>query len=194
MLGEQHRKRRLKDEKRIPLNLRTAPVIRQQLEAAAARSGRSLSQESELRLQQTFRDERVFDETVDLHFGRIGGDLLIGVVGAVFTAAREVCRTQHIEYWLDDAALQREAATTLRFLIGGEHPKPEPEVTPTVAELLMRQIVLRIMTSDSWVAQRRERLGPYADLIEARVRDLQERYESGPKVVISTISVPIESY
>ena len=36
MLGEQHRKRRLKDEKRIPLNLRTAPVIRQQLEAAAA--------------------------------------------------------------------------------------------------------------------------------------------------------------
>ena len=112
----------------------------------------------------------------------------------MFTAATEVCRTQHFEYWLDDAALQKEVATTLRFLIGGEHPKPEPEVTPTVAELLLRQIVLRTMTSDSWVAERRERLGPYADLIEGRVRDLQERYETGPKVVISTAPVAIESY
>jgi hypothetical protein len=50
-------KRRKQRGKRYPLNMRTTYEIRQQLETAAAASGRSLAQEAELRIQQSFDQE-----------------------------------------------------------------------------------------------------------------------------------------
>jgi hypothetical protein len=45
------------DIKRVPLSFRTTPVLRDALDAAAATSGRSLAQEVELRLEQSFRED-----------------------------------------------------------------------------------------------------------------------------------------
>jgi predicted HicB family RNase H-like nuclease len=42
---------------RTPLGLRVAPEIKRKLEAAAMESGRSLSQEAELRLERSFEHE-----------------------------------------------------------------------------------------------------------------------------------------
>ena len=44
--------------KRFPLNMRTTKKIRDELQAAAHASGRSLAQEVEHRLEQSFRDEK----------------------------------------------------------------------------------------------------------------------------------------
>jgi hypothetical protein len=46
--------------KRYPLNMRTTREIREQLEAAAAASGRSLAQEVEFRLEQSFRIDQAY--------------------------------------------------------------------------------------------------------------------------------------
>jgi hypothetical protein len=46
------------DIKRYPLNMRTTKSLRQKLEKAAAQSGRSLAQEVESRLEQSFVFER----------------------------------------------------------------------------------------------------------------------------------------
>lgn len=45
--------------KRFPLNMRTTKKMRTQLERAASSSGRSLCQEVEIRLEQSFRDDHV---------------------------------------------------------------------------------------------------------------------------------------
>jgi hypothetical protein len=52
--------------KRYPLNMRSTKELREQLERAAAQSGRSLVQEVEHRLERSFRDENVL-------IGGIGG-------------------------------------------------------------------------------------------------------------------------
>lgn len=46
--------------KRFPLNLRTTQEIREQLEEAARMSGRSLAQEIETRVEQTFRRDAAY--------------------------------------------------------------------------------------------------------------------------------------
>lgn len=47
--------------KRFPLNMRTTKHIRNKLELAANKAGRSLAQEVEFRLEQSFRDDSVMD-------------------------------------------------------------------------------------------------------------------------------------
>lgn len=48
------------DGKRYPLNMRTTKEARDQLESAAADSGRSLAQEVEYRLNRSFADDAMF--------------------------------------------------------------------------------------------------------------------------------------
>ncbi len=49
--------------KRVPLNMRTTREVREKMEAAARRSGRSLAQEVEWRLEESLRaEETKYDE------------------------------------------------------------------------------------------------------------------------------------
>jgi hypothetical protein len=62
--------------KRYPLNMRTTKEIRERLEGAAAKSGRSLAQEVEYRLERSFAKEdeartRELMEKIDAHFTRL---------------------------------------------------------------------------------------------------------------------------
>jgi hypothetical protein len=53
------------DAKRFALNVRTTAAMRAQIEAAAAASGRSLAQEVEFRLQQSFDHPTLIDALAD---------------------------------------------------------------------------------------------------------------------------------
>lgn len=59
MTNQQHGKpgRRAKDQLRVPLSMRITPQVREQLVAQAARSGRSLTQEAEFRLERSFQED-----------------------------------------------------------------------------------------------------------------------------------------
>lgn len=50
---------RSKGSPRVPLGLRVTPETKAALDSAAKKSGRSQSQEAEIRLEQTFRDDEI---------------------------------------------------------------------------------------------------------------------------------------
>lgn len=176
---------------RVSLGLKVVPEIKNQLDAAAKFNGRTQSQEAEVRLENSFRNERVLDEAIDLHFGRANGDLLLSLFGAVLNTATEVSRTQsRTDHWTDDLATRKAVASLLRSMaVGLDRSAEPPKRSPTISELLMRDILVRVMTPE-WLAQRRERLGSRADWLEEWVRDLQRQHNTGPKVVISTTPLP----
>ena len=69
--------RRLKDQRRVPLSMRITPQVREELERASERSGRSLTQEAEFRLESSFRDQNNLIETLKISYGQELGALLL---------------------------------------------------------------------------------------------------------------------
>lgn len=63
---------------RVPLSLRVTPEMKRRLDAAAEQSGRSQSQEAELRLERTFDRQGLLFEILALAYGseRIALDLI----------------------------------------------------------------------------------------------------------------------
>lgn len=55
--------------KRYPLNIRTTFGVRSQLEASASASGRSLAQEAEFRIEETFAAEKSLIEALNFNYG-----------------------------------------------------------------------------------------------------------------------------
>ncbi len=88
--------------KRHPLNMRTTKDVRDRLEAAATESGRSLAQEVEFRLQESFSNEltyQVFMGNIYEQFGGKGIYYLMKLLAlAMATSERETGKS-----WQDDA-------------------------------------------------------------------------------------------
>jgi hypothetical protein len=55
--------------KRFPLNTRTTKELKERIEAAASQSGRSVAQEVERRLEQSFDREELQAKTIETNFG-----------------------------------------------------------------------------------------------------------------------------
>src|SRR4051794_5884686 len=62
-------KRKLSPGERVPLGLRVQPEIKNELDSAAVKSGRSQSQEAEFRLEQSFRTQSILNEALALRYG-----------------------------------------------------------------------------------------------------------------------------
>lgn len=76
--------------KRVPLSFRTTPALRDELDAAAARTGRSLAQEVEHRLGESFKAEE-----------RAGGAVQSAVVGHIQDVMDRVSREMGVP-WHED--------------------------------------------------------------------------------------------
>ena len=83
-------------DKRQPLGLRVSPVVREALEAASQRSGRSLSHEAELCLELALRDQRSLADILDVSYGFQASALLL-LIGDVIQSALELD-------WINDPA------------------------------------------------------------------------------------------
>jgi head-tail adaptor len=57
--------------KRVPLNMRTTPSLRAELEEAAGKSGRSLAQEVESRLERTFSEDHLKERLLGPYFQQL---------------------------------------------------------------------------------------------------------------------------
>jgi hypothetical protein len=62
---------------RVPLGLRVTPETKQRLDAAAAHSGRSQSQEAEMRLERSFERQDLLPEVLTLAYGKRTAGLLM---------------------------------------------------------------------------------------------------------------------
>lgn len=120
--------------KRVMLGLRVTPEIKQQLDDAAQRSGRSQSQEAELRLERSFDRQGLLQEVLELSYGpevaaeliKIGGIALrLGAAGAAtgdtkLTPKKTLARFSlaKISGELQEALAELEAA--------GDHARTHP--------------------------------------------------------------------
>jgi hypothetical protein len=121
------------DGKRHPLNMRTTKELRDLLEASAQRSGRSLAQEVEARVQTSFEIERRADERqlADV----FGNREVFGIVKLIARAMNEVGRVagfratftlEAAEHWLDNPYAYDQATRAVAHIL--EEFRPAGEV------------------------------------------------------------------
>lgn len=80
--GGRPRTHKIQQGDRVSISLRVTPETKARLEAAAQQSGRSISQEAELRLEQSFRDQDAMLSAMENAYGRsLAG--LVALIGAV---------------------------------------------------------------------------------------------------------------
>lgn len=115
------------DAKRAALNIRTTTALKERLQAAGEASGRTMSQEADLRLEQSFaRDDAA-------------GSRAASVLGDVARLAATITESQTGKSWTDDPDTYfRVRKAVLGFMVAN-HPPDRPaystELTEALAEL-----------------------------------------------------------
>jgi TraY domain len=165
---------------RVSLGLKVTPAIKNQLDAEAKRNGRTQSQEAEARLETSFRNKQVLDEAIDLGFGRISGDLLISVFGEIMNAARKVSSLlTDYKHWIDDKDTLRATVLIVKSLFDAlETSETVHDGRVHLSAQFMRREILRIMSDEEWLRQRRQRLNLHAMLIENWLKSLQLQFDT----------------
>jgi hypothetical protein len=125
---------------RAPLGLRVTAEIKQKLDAAAAKSGRSQSQEAELRLERSFAEERTGPEMRDLM------DVIRS--GFAFVAKRTATAAGHAEWtakdWLADQDCYRAAAMHVCATLLEGLPNPSIDQLSEVLAALERKLAVQL--------------------------------------------------
>ena len=134
--------------KRVPLNMRTTRELREKIEKNAANSGRSLVQEVEHRLEQSFQNERAQQNQSraiqNAFFEGLGGREHYPLLVLVGSAVRMVEESSG-QKWRQDfetAAQVKEAITTI---IEAFSPKATTPAEEVFAGLRGTEIGLKIL-------------------------------------------------
>jgi hypothetical protein len=125
--------RRAKDQRRIPLSMRIAPQTRARLEFEAARTGRSITQEAELRLEMALLVMSGGADSINAE--------LLAIFHKVLTAADQIAQARGNPSWLLDRPTFDDCVTALNEMFQGLRPEAgseQPEV-PQLGRLLIRQ-------------------------------------------------------
>ena len=97
-------KRKSEPGERVHLGFRVTPEMKRRVEDAAHGSGRSISQEAELRLERSFEQQRLLPEVLELAYGTELAGLLIAVAEAMNEAqlAGQIMSLEDHPKWSDD--------------------------------------------------------------------------------------------
>jgi hypothetical protein len=124
------------------MSLRVTPATKLALEATAAASGRSLSQEAEFRIDQSFRNQEYLDQAMALAYGpRL--TVLLAVMGR---AMNEIGRLAPFpSNWMDQPHIFQEAAGAAGEVIDAFRPPgrsglPHPIAVAGIVRPLLRAI------------------------------------------------------
>jgi hypothetical protein len=159
--------RQLLAGERVPMSHRVRPELKQKMDRAAAENGRSVAQEIELRLEQSFRSEALRDQVLELAFGRIDGDLMY-FLGKILQVATHQARTFFdAEHWCDDGSAFKATENYMLSVLDELRPVSvaNQQLTKTI-ERFMRREILREFAGENWLAGRFDGLGFRAILIE----------------------------
>ncbi len=126
-------KRKPKPGERVPLGLRVTAETKQRLDDAAEQSGRSQSQEAELRLERSFERQDVADEVLTATYGRELAGLLTVLgrtmkdtgVHAGFMASRT---PEGASNWLGNPYAFDQAAKAVKTILEAFRPVGEASV------------------------------------------------------------------
>ncbi len=110
---------------RMHFGFRCTPEMKQAIEEAAGRSGRSMSQEVEFRLERSFDREELLPDALTLAYGpELGATLLL--IGNAMVAARNAAAEGE---WLTDTKAFEAVTTAAGDILGALHPAPATDVT-----------------------------------------------------------------
>jgi hypothetical protein len=118
---------------RIGMSLRVTPDIKQRLERSALETGRSLSQEAELRLERSFRDDDLLPQLMAAAYGEKLAAVLM-IVGAAMAEAGRTAGFQETRTpegaveWFDRPVAYDQAAQAAKAVLGTL--APEGDVRP----------------------------------------------------------------
>lgn len=183
MQAKSRSRRRPKDEKRIPLSMRITPSVRKSLVAAAATSGRSITQEAELRLEYSLRDERVLDEALELAYGPINADFLLSLLAPILKSAQQVSNMfSDYESWMDNENTSIAVSEIFHELfssINCLYPLgKDDEYGRRRDRYYVDKQILGIMNNEEWLRQRRSKIGTRTFLLEKWLTDLKKKAEA----------------
>jgi hypothetical protein len=117
--------------RRTAMGMRVAPYMRDMLVASAQESGRSLTQEIELRLEHSYRHPGPLKDSLEAAFGADGAELLM-VIGRLIRHAPAVCGLGIEDRWRDDATAYSVAEREISHMLALMRPPGEPR--PLVGE------------------------------------------------------------
>ena len=133
---------------RVSLGLRVTADVKARLDAVAGANGRSQSQEAELRLEQSFKDEDLVARVQDRIYGRAVAGVLM-LLGEVIreTATFATKRSPTIsDDWIADPHAFEQVARAVNIALDTLRPKRQPAVQPE---------------PDAWLAELRENAATY---------------------------------
>lgn len=121
--------------KRLPLGLRVGIDLKKKLKAASDASGRSQSQEAELRLEQSFNTTHSLFEALDLAYGRRWTGILLAVAQAAhMTGTRSLpVNTWNFtgcEDWVLDPFAYDQAVHAVTAILEEFKPKGDASAKP----------------------------------------------------------------
>src|ERR1051325_1710497 len=123
--------RRAKDQRRIPLSMRITPQLRERLVAQAGANGRSITQEAEFRLEQSFQEDKRIPEIMNRIYGRqLAGFLML--IGAVlhdagrFMGFQSTFTIEGADNWMDLPYPFGQAEKALNLMIEAIRPAGDP--------------------------------------------------------------------
>jgi hypothetical protein len=190
-----------KEGEKTTLSLRVTPEMKSRLEEAGIAAGRNLSQEAEMRLEWSFRQQDLLNDTLNLTYGRplsglvqtIGRVMQHAGTAAAFMATKSLNGAAD---WLNNSYGFEQAVQAVATVLEAARPErclapPDAKTTgrPKVTQLsvdaskrlgeeaavaLLRDIASMTMTDgfEDWVASVRENLGTH---IVERIRATCQR-------------------
>jgi hypothetical protein len=190
MAKQLRRVRRPKDQKRIPLSMRTTPSTRARLEAAAAENGRSITQEAEIRLDQSFGTQDLLDQVLELTFGRIDGDLVYVLGKILQTATSQANVFTHAQCWCDDPSAFKATETFIKSLFDRLRPKADADDgRAEIIQYFTGRAIIQELAGDKWISERSERLGYRANAVDEWRQQIKHDIETQPVRELVTIDI-----
>src|SRR5215469_9452343 len=107
---------------RLPLGLRVTKELKRKLRDISHESGRSLSQEAEFRLEQTFKSSTTLFDALDLAYGRHTAGLVLAIAVAMQTTGTRCLMLSQwnfegCEDWLADPYAFDQAAQAANSIL-----------------------------------------------------------------------------
>lgn len=170
-------------DQRLTLTTRITEAMRAKIEDAATASGRSLSQEIELRLDRSFQTQDFLADAQRLAYGRQGATFL-RLIGEFVRAGASRALTVESD-WLSDATAYNVTERAIVRVLDRLRPQGNPMERAETPERLADRLLWILGTENPddgeapWAASMRAGFGKeIADhLIEMRKADLAGRYE-----------------